>query len=125
MNSPVPQKPDPRSDEGYTFLSSRSYLEMVWEARQEREENVLQRMLTSLPEEPSLKNEGQPGRALRPRRKLSSQKEAEIEQVPERKGPGLRDRPARKRGRPRLETEKDAAAIQVPLTKIKDEVGAN
>ncbi|KAJ5604884.1 hypothetical protein N7510_010038 [Penicillium lagena] len=109
MNSPVPPKPDPRPDEWYTFLSSRSYLEMAGEARQEREDDVLQRMSTSPPEEPSLKNEAQPGRALRPRRKLSSQKEAGIEQMPERKGP---DRPARKRGRPRLEMEKDAAAIQ-------------
>lgn len=127
MNSSIPHKPAPCSDERYTFLSSRSYLELAREARQEREDedDMWQRKLTSPSDESSLKNEEQPGRAFRPRVKLSSQKEAGIVPVSQREGSGLSNRPARKRGRPRLEKEKDTAAIQIQLTKTKDEVGAN
>lgn len=49
---------------------------------------------------------------LRPRTKKSPQKRAGLPESPEIKDPPV-DRPVRKRGRPRLETVKDAAAIEV------------
>lgn len=51
---------------------------------------------------------------LRPRRRKSPQKRPGLPESPEIKDPPV-DRPMRKRGRPRLETAKDAAAIEVCL----------
>ncbi|KAJ6031307.1 hypothetical protein N7540_002039 [Penicillium herquei] len=89
-------------------LSARSYLELSHELAQERENpRNLQNSLSETPPEI-------PGNLERGSRAISDKTET----VPERDPPPS-DRPVRKRGRPRLETAKDAAAIEERRMQIR------
>jgi hypothetical protein len=92
------------------MLSSRSYLELSSEGH-DKTDTLL---ATSLSRELSPEIKDEPERLLRPRKKRAASKAPEIpEQVAEDSNSAAPDRPVRKRGRPRLETAKDATAIEV------------
>ncbi|OQE05970.1 hypothetical protein PENVUL_c020G00473 [Penicillium vulpinum] len=91
------------------MLSSRSYLELSQEA--DISKNTSSRDLS-----PEIKNESE--RRLRPRKGPSAQAPGIPQQVPDRNSAAV-DRPVRKRGRPRLQTGKDATAIEERRLQIR------
>jgi hypothetical protein len=101
------------------MLSSRSYLELSDEQPQEEQEekapasgrnkkNYIQPI-----GQPSPEVKDEPERHLRPRKKPTTPIAPEIPEQAENTDSAAPDRPGRKRGRPRRETVKDAAAIEV------------
>lgn len=103
-------------------LSARSYLEFGREEFQtqvELQRMPAQDMPISTPKPPAWMNSieapRRSGPRLQPRERPPIHKESEkTERAPSYKDPpSENDRPVRKRGRPRIETEKDAAAIEV------------
>ncbi|KAJ5725673.1 uncharacterized protein N7483_007030 [Penicillium malachiteum] len=98
-------------------LSARSYLELSHELAQERENP--QNLRDSLSETPPEISENL-GPCFPQRERGSRAKSDKTDTVPERDPPPpLADRPVRKRGRPRLETAKDAAAIEERRMQIR------
>jgi hypothetical protein len=96
------QKHENSSDMLSDMLSSRSYLDLS----PERPQDLPRRELG-----PEIKQE--PERSLRPRNKRAPKAPEIADQLAINRESAAPDRPARKRGRPRLETVKDAAAIEV------------
>jgi hypothetical protein len=96
------------------MLSSRSYLELFQERSRggaptaRIEQDNRQPMM-----QPSPESKDEPERRLRSRKKPTSPMVSDIPDQAENRNSAAPDRPARKRGRPRLETAKDAAAIEV------------
>jgi hypothetical protein len=96
------------------MLSSRSYLELSHEGPQEeaptaRNKQNYNHSMGQL--SPEIKDE--PERRLRPRKKRTPLMAPGNPDQAENRNSAAPDRPARKRGRPRLDTVKDAAAIEV------------
>jgi hypothetical protein len=96
------QEHENSSDMLSDMLSSRSYLDLS----PERPQDLPRRELG-----PEIKHE--PERSLRPRNTRAPKAPEMTDQLAISREPAAPDRPARKRGRPRLETVKDAAAIEV------------
>ncbi|OQD85403.1 hypothetical protein PENANT_c010G01938 [Penicillium antarcticum] len=90
------------------MLSSRSYLDLSYE----RPQYLHRRELA-----PETKYE--PERSLRPWNKRATKAPEMTDQLAINRAPAAPDRPARKRGRPRLETVKDAAAIEERRLQIR------
>ncbi|OGE53746.1 hypothetical protein PENARI_c007G09551 [Penicillium arizonense] len=90
------------------MLSSRSYLDLS----PERPQDLPRRELG-----PEIKHE--PERILRPRNKRAPKAPEMADQLAINRESAAPDRPARKRGRPRLETVKDAAAIEERRLQIR------
>jgi hypothetical protein len=84
------------------MLSSRSYLDLS----PEQPQGIPKRELG-----PEMNNE--PERSLRPQNKRAPEVPEMTDRLAIKKASAAPDRPTRKRGRPRLETVKDAAAIEV------------
>ncbi|KAJ5143679.1 uncharacterized protein N7515_002466 [Penicillium bovifimosum] len=98
------------------MLSSRSYLELLPEGQDTAETLITTPVSSEL--SPEIKNE--PERQLRPRKKRTASKAPEIPaQMAEGTNATAADRPVRKRGRPRLETTKDATAIEERRLQIR------
>lgn len=97
-------------------LSARSYFGLAQETRA-ADIDLKARVTTpdsmQEPHSKSLIVADSPARDRRPRTRKSSQMHSGLPGSPEIKDPHPGDRPVRKRGRPRLETAKDAAAIEV------------
>lgn len=103
-------------------LSARSYLQLSREARRDNEQASSQ-----TPSSQNLEEETSPvikrsARHLRPRKRPAPQSKTEStkHEVVESSDLPADYHPARKRGRPRLETEKDAAAVQVTKPAFQD-----
>ena len=112
----MPASEDSRSDHALSdTLSARSYLELATETSQIDESNSHSPRYPI--DEIPVENQGNPIPSQRPRTAQATVTKSEKSEMgPEKpKGPHPPDRPARKRGRPRLETAKDAAAIEVTL----------
>ncbi|KAJ5176187.1 uncharacterized protein N7482_002064 [Penicillium canariense] len=97
-------------------LSARSYLELARQGFQlqlQPEDHTPPSILESPLLEAPIESESKSGPRLRPRERRPVRKDSEkTETAPD-------DRPARKRGRPRLETAKDAAAIEERRLQIR------
>lgn len=96
------------------MLSSRSYLELLSDGQEEAEISRIDSL--SKEEAPGIKD-GQE-RRLRPRTRRASRAQEISNQVSEDSNSIVPGRPVRKRGRPRLETAKDATAIEVDPSRL-------
>lgn len=116
----MPGSEGSRSDHAISdTLSARSYLGLAHEGpvHLQSEADTPHSKDESIPEKPIV--QGNSGPRLRPRVKRGSPKQSKPSdsEKAEIEDPHTVDRPVRKRGRPRLETTKDAAAIEVLIVK--------
>ncbi|KAJ5105509.1 hypothetical protein NUU61_002856 [Penicillium alfredii] len=114
----MPASEGPRSDQTLSdMLSARSYFETPREGSQKDDEETVLRAREPQSRESNAEIEG--NRRLRPRKRPPPGDPKTPEQAPESKTPDSPDRPVRKRGRPKLDTAKDATALEERRLQIR------